>query len=290
MYQEVRTKSAMRYTKQIDQQFKSLMESQFGEYLVVGFIDGRGAFRMADPTMDIDTFVILDDKILKDKKMFQQKWNTYVTGYRDIHVAYGFKPDNAFPGDFATVSQISDVVNGRGFVEKNGQIFQQPMGSISDESNENDYRIFRSMLIIGRYICGNEAFFNEMKLLSLTCLIKYLFIKKRVLTEDSIITELLSGKEKELYGFDKRYEPYFSQYMKPKIQNVLLQLSQYGYITAVSENKYKAQQALFSWGKTVVRRKWTADHLLEFGDPYYGKQTKKIFKGYNAGSHWDKLK
>lgn len=279
----------MKYTKQIDQQFKSLMESQFGEYLVVGFINGRGAFKMTDPSMDIDTFVILDDRILENKKLFQKKWTAYVKGYRDIHVAFGFKPDNAFPGDFTTVSQIYDVVNGRGFVNKNGQILQQPMGSIADESNENDYRIFRSMLIIGRYLCGNQAFFDEVKILSLTCLIKYLFIKKRVLDADLIIAELLSGKEKELYGFDKRYEPYFSQYMKPLIQRTLSQLMEYGYITVQANKKYKAQKALDIWGEIVTKRKWSADHLLEFGDPYYGQQTRKIFAGYTAGSHWDKL-
>jgi hypothetical protein len=86
----------MKYSEQIDKQFKLLMQSQFGDYLVVGFINGRGAFKMTDPTMDIDTFVILDDRILKDKKLFQKKWASYVKGYR-YSVTYGYKPDNAFP-------------------------------------------------------------------------------------------------------------------------------------------------------------------------------------------------
>jgi hypothetical protein len=279
----------MKYSLQIDKKFKALIESQFGDYLVAGLINGRGAFKIAQADMDIDTMVILDDSMLNDKELFKEKWAGFVLGYRDIHTLYGFKPDNAFPGDFVTVSQVYDAVNGRGFVNKDGQIYLQPMNSIQDESSENDYRLFRSMLIIGRYISGNESFLNDVKSLSTDCLIKYLFIKKPEMTVNDIITELLSGNEKELYGFDKRYEPHFSRYMLPLIRTTLSRLIKYGYINRVPGAKYKAQRDVYEWGKLVAKRDWTAEHLLTFGDSFFSSQCKKIFSGYNAGSHWDKL-
>ena len=189
--------------------------------------------------MDIDICVVLNDSIIKKQVEFRKKWKKFVIGYRDIHIKYGFKSDNAFPGDFLTVSQTYDVVSGRGFVKKAGQIYIQPMGNITDESDENDYRIFRSMFIIGRCIVGNNSFFEEIKMLSLTILIKYFFIIKNKLILKNIKDEFLSGKEKEKYGFDQRYEPEFSRYMKPLIRNAMLQLNRYGFIQKKEGNNYE---------------------------------------------------
>src|SRR3989339_1928218 len=171
----------MKYPVQMDNEFKKLILSIFKNYLVYAFISGRGALYLAEKDMDIDICVVLNDSIIKKQVEFRKKWKKFVIGYRDIHIKYGFKSDNAFPGDFLTVSQTYDVVSGRGFVKKAGQIYIQPMGNITDESDENDYRIFRSMFIIGRCIVGNNSFFEEIKMLSLTILIKYFFIIKNKL-------------------------------------------------------------------------------------------------------------
>ena len=274
----------------MDNEFKKLILSIFKNYLVYAFISGRGALYLAEKDMDIDICVVLNDSIIKKQVEFRKKWKKFVIGYRDIHIKYGFKSDNAFPGDFLTVSQTYDVVSGRGFVKKAGQIYIQPMGNITDESDENDYRIFRSMFIIGRCIVGNNSFFEEIKMLSLTILIKYFFIIKNKLILKNIKDEFLSGKEKEKYGFDQRYEPEFSRYMKPLIRNAMLQLNRYGFIQKKEGNNYEKTQNLDSWGKNILKKQWTSFHLMKFQDLFYVKERELIFSCVKAGSHWDKLK
>ena len=274
----------------MDNEFKKLILSIFKNYLVYAFISGRGALYLAEKDMDIDICVVLNDSIIKKQVEFRKKWKKFVIGYRDIHIKYGFKSDNAFPGDFLTVSQTYDVVSGRGFVKKAGQIYIQPMGNITDESDENDHRIFRSMFIIGRCIVGNNSFFEEIKMLSLTILIKYFFIIKNKLILKNIKDEFLSGKEKEKYGFDQRYEPEFSRYMKPLIRNAMLQLNRYGFIQKKEGNNYEKTQNLDSWGKNILKKQWTSFHLMKFQDLFYVKERELIFSCVKAGSHWDKLK
>ena len=135
----------MKYPVQMDEEFKKLTQLIFKDYLVYTFISGRAALYLTGKDMDIDICVVLDDMIIKKEEKFRKMWKKFVIGYRDIHIKYGFKSDNAFPGDFLTVSQTYDVVSGRGFVKKAGQIYIQPMGSITDEGDENDHRTFRSM-------------------------------------------------------------------------------------------------------------------------------------------------
>lgn len=282
-------KMSMTYPRQMDEEFKQLTVSVFKDYLVCGFINGRGALYLTGKDMDIDVCIVLKDQIVDKQNDFRKMWKDFVIGYRNIHIKYEFKPDNAFPGDFLTVSQAYDVVSGRGFVEKNGQIYIQPMGSITDESDENDYRIFRSMFIIGRCIVGNKSFFKELKMLSIITLIKYFFIINKKLSIKDIIGEFLSGAEKEKYGFDKRYEPAFSTYIKPLVSNALDQLFTYGYIKKQNDRQYVMTQELLNWGKDILTRVWISYHLMKFRDPYYVKERKSIFSNIKAGSHWDKL-
>jgi len=278
------------YPLQMDEEFKQLIESVFKDYLVYGFISGRAALYLLGKDMDIDICVVLNDSIIEKQEEFRKMWKKFVIGYRDIHIKYGFKSDNAFPGDFLTVSQTYDVVNGRGFTKKNGQIYVQSMGSITDESDENDYRIFRSMFIIGRVITGNKSFFKEIKMLCLTSLIKYFFIISNKLSVEGVIDEFLSGKEKEKYGFDQRYEPKFSRYMKPLIRETIIRLNKNGFIQTKDSNRYQKTQNLIGWGKSILKRQWASFHLMKFQDPFYVKERELIFSGVKAGSHWDKLK
>jgi len=279
------------YPSSMDQEFIELISKIFGDDLVVGFINGRPALYFAKPDMDVDVFVVLQDRVLKDMNDFKAKWKQFVVGYRDIHTEYGFKPDNEFPGDFATVSQMQDVVDGRGFSEKDGQIYMEPMSGIEDESDENDYRIFRSMLIIGRPIVGDDASFYQMKEMALKTLIKYFFIiKKEELSVEMILQELVIGEEKENYGFDMRYEPALSEYVSPLIKKALLDLNNMKYIDSTSDGKYQSTNKLLSWGKNILTRNWTAEHLMQFQDSYYVKERSKIFADVVSESHWDKLK
>ncbi len=273
----------------MDEEFKKLIESTFKDYLVYAFINGRAALYLIGKDMDIDVCVILNDSIIRKQEEFRKMWKKFVIGYRDIHIKYGFKSDNAFPGDFLSISQTYDVISGRGFVEKNGQIYIQPMGSITDESDENDYRIFRSMFIIGRSIAGNKSFFEEAKMLSLISLLKYFFIIRNKLSLEDIRDEFLSGKEKEKYGFDRRYEPKFSSYIKPLIRKSINLLNGYGFIQTNDGKNKKKTQNLINWGENVLNRQWTSFHLMKFQDPFYIKERKIIFSGVKAGSHWDKL-
>lgn len=279
----------MKYPLQMDQEFKRLIELVFKNYLVYAFINGRAALYLIGKDMDIDICVVLDDKIIKKQEEFRKMWKKFVIGYRDIHIKYGFKSDNSFPGDFLTVSQTYDVVSGRGFTAKNEQIYVQPMGNITDEGDENDYRIFRSMFIIGRVITGNKSFFEEIKILCLASLIKYFFVINNTLSIEGVINEFLSGKEKEKYGFDQRYEPEFSRYMKPLIRDVIFQLNKYGFIQKKESNNYEKTQNLDRWGKSILKRQWSSFHLMKFQAPFYIKERKLIFSGVKAGSHWDKL-
>jgi hypothetical protein len=283
------TKNLLPYPYEMDSKFSKLIQSIFTEDLIVSFITGRAAFFLTDKDMDIDIMIVLNDSIVNRQNTFRKKWEQFVIGYRDIHIEYGFKPDNAFPGDFTTVSQIYDVISGRGFSYQNNTIIMKPMNSIEDESDENDYRIFRSMFITGRSICGNSAFLEEMKEKSIEVLIKYFFITNPVQSCTKIINELLRGKEKEMYGYDMRYEPYFSTYIEPYIKIILTKLERQGYIEKIHDGAYKANDTINLWSTIIGKRIWNSFHLMPFHDDYYVKRRNEIFKNYKGGSHWDKI-
>ena len=117
----------------MDAKWKSLVKDTFQDHLVTSFINGRAALYLADSEMDVDIFVVLKNDILSKRNEFNELWKKFVIGYKEIHLEYGFKPDNYFPGDFVTEKQVEEMLQGRGFTEKNGIIYIQPMGSIDSE-------------------------------------------------------------------------------------------------------------------------------------------------------------
>lgn len=285
------------YPKKMDKEFAAAAEKIFGEYLVCCFINGRAAIYKAEKTQsDIDVFVVLKDSIREPDDLFKKLWEKFALRYRDIHLKYGFRPDNAFPGDYATPVQIEEVAAGRGFVVKDGHLYVQPMLSGADESAENDYRIFRSMWMIGRCINGDVAYFNEKKRTCVATMVKYLVLRQREgISVEGMIAELTSGDEKEKYGFDKRYEPAFSVYMTPILCDAIQTLVNEGWLEQTSDKKFKPTEKTLKWEQDIIKRiqtnSWQATNLINFQDPATQAAMKEIFaNSTEATNHWDKLK
>lgn len=281
---------------QMDQEFMDAAKEIFGEFLVCCFINGRAALYTAKKgESDIDLFVVLKNNILARDGLFRNLWREFVPRYRDIHLAYGFRPDNCFPGDFATMDQIKEVIEGRGFSERDGRLYIQPMTAISDESIENDYRIFRSMWLIGRCIGGDNAYFKEKQSACTATIIKHLLLlRPGGITIDEMISELKSGKEKEKYGFDERYEPAFSMYITPLLTRSTAELIEQGWAQKKPDEKIVPTDKTLAWEQEVVSRirtnNWQAEHLLHFQDAIVQQDLKEIFSGTaEATSHWEKL-
>lgn len=268
------------YPVAMDQEFAALLKRVFGEYLVTGFINGRPALYYNRPDMDVDVFTVLTDDIVKHLDDFKTMWQEFVAEYRDIHVKYGFKPDSAFPGDFATVSQVNEMTEGRGFVNRDNKLWMPPMTDIACENDENDYRIFRSMVIIGRTITGDADFLDQARLESLKTLVRYIWLQKGILDISGVIAEITSGPEKQGYGFDERYQPALNEFLTPWLDQAIGELRQDGYAETAK---------LEAWQQEVIDQKWQAFHLMPFQDEYYVAERERLFSGVEAGSHYDKL-
>ena len=104
------------------------------------------------------------------------------------------------------------------------------------------------MFIIGRFLVGNESYFDIVKNSALDVLLGYLFLIKENLTLREILEELTSGKEKEKYGFDSRYEPNFTKYITPLIVESLERLTSEDFVINNTGN-YQVTEALYNLGK-----------------------------------------
>ena len=278
----------MKYPLNMDTEWQNLIQEIFEDYFFCASIGGRGAFFICESNMDIDVLIILKDSILNDLKIFQEKWKKFVAGYRDIHLKYNFLADPEFSGDFISVSQAYDSVNGRGFTEKNGQIFIKSMESIDDENDENDYLIFLSMFMGGRFLCGNNSFWEETKENAFLMAVKYLFLEDEKMDMLTLQKKFYSKKEKTLFGFDLRYGDKFMNMSETYIQNALEKLVRNKFITE-KNNIYEVTDNLKNFGKNILSRNFTAKHLMPFKDPFFVKERKKIFDNINAKSHWEKM-
>jgi hypothetical protein len=214
-----------------------------------------------------------------------------VEGYRDIHVGCHLVPDCEFPGDFMTTAQVADLIAGRGFSERDGRLFIPPMRGPWDENAENDYRIFRSMFIAGRFLCGNWGMFNEARRSCVSVLARYLLYEAGSGGLDlyDLVETLKKGKEKEWYGFDLRYEPELTLQLGPLFREELEQLVRTGYLVKRNE-RYIPMESLYGWAQTILNRKWQAASLMVFQDPFYISARTEVFNGIRAESHWDKLR
>ncbi|MBI2416111.1 MAG: hypothetical protein HYV33_05650 [Candidatus Kerfeldbacteria bacterium] len=267
------------YPLAMDQAFAELLQRVFGDLLVVGFVNGRAALYFKRSGMDVDVFTVLKDEIVDNQEKFKTMWQQFVIGYRDIHLHYGFKPDNAFPGDFATVSQLEEMAQGRGFVSNHGKVWMPPMTDIACENDENDYRIFRSMVIIGRAIIGDAAYLDTIRLSALKTVLRYIYLQRGPLSIEQIIAEITSGPEKQGYGFDERYQPALTEFLTPWLEQAVAQLRHEGI----------APEQLHQWEQHVLAKQWQAFHLMPFQDPWYVAERERLFAGVVAGSHYDKL-
>ena len=237
-------------------------------------INGRAAFDLDEPgESDIDVFVVLDDDIPAD--IFREKWEVFVKAYRDIHIQYNYKYCIYFPGDFLTLSQLKECVNGRGFDIRDGRLSVEPL-PLEKESYEHDFLIFRSMLIIGRFLTGDSILFNQAQQLALETTIKFIFYRDYILNTNKIIVKL---KENHDFGFDERYEPVFSRVMEPSVDVAVNRLLLLDYITYLPSKEYfQATEKIQEWAASIIKRKWQSEHLLKWELPYFKKKRAEIFK------------
>jgi hypothetical protein len=260
--------------KEVEEAFRTVVEETFEDYLLFACINGRAALDLDEPgESDIDIFVVLDDDIPAD--IFREKWEVFVRAYRDIHIQYNYKYYIPFPGDFLTFAQLKECGAGRGFDIRDGRLSVEPV-PLEKESYEHDFLIFRSMLIIGRFLTGDSILFNEAKQMALETTVKFIFYRDYILNINEIVVKL---KENHNFGFDERYEPVFSRIMKPSVEAVVNRLLLLDYITYLPSKEYfQATEKIQEWGVSIIKRKWQSEHLLKWGLPYFKKKRAEIFR------------
>jgi hypothetical protein len=276
------------YPSQMDAEWKDMIQDIFGEYLVCASLGGRGAFFVAEKGMDIDIFVVLKDTIQDQKEKFRVLWEEFVVKYRDIHIRYGFVPDPEFPGDFSTHSQVDDILSGRGFLRKKENIAIPVLESIKDESDKNDYHILRSMIVGGRFLVGDESFFQERKEQCMEILTRYIFATEGEKSRAELQQSFRSEKEKSKFGFDKRYPQEFDVLLQEHLERILPKLERLTYIKKLGE-KYVPTEYMHRWAEYILQKKFHAKHLMSFQDPYWVAKRKEIFSKVQAESHWEKM-
>jgi predicted nucleotidyltransferase len=262
--------------KEVRKEFRKTVQENFKDYLVFACINGRAAVDLDEPgKSDIDVFVVLQDII--PMEIFRDKWEAFVRAYRNIHIRFGYTCDTHFSGDFLTFCQLKECVSGRGFDIKDEKLFVAPI-SFEKESYEHDFLIFRSMLIIGSFLAGDNILFKQAKELSLETTVKFIFYRDHFASLEEVVFKL---KENNNFGFDDRYEPVFSRIIKPEVKDIVNRLLLLDYITYVpSENWFQATERIQEWATSIIKRRWHSRHLLEWDLPFFKDKRAEIFKEF----------
>lgn len=260
--------------KEVEEEFRKIVEEIFEEHLVFACINGRAAIDLDKlGESDIDVFVVLDDDI--PANIFKEKWEAFVRKYRDIHIQFGYKYNIHFPGDFLTLSQLKECVSGRGFDIKSGKLSVEPI-SLEKESYEHDFLIFRSMLIIGRFLTGDIVLFKQAKQLALETTVKFLFYREYILNIHEIVFKL---KKNHNFGFDERYEPVFSHIIKPAVEDTVDRLLLLDYVIYMPSKKwFQATEKIQEWATSIIEETWHSQHLLKWGLPFFKRKRAEIFE------------
>jgi hypothetical protein len=196
----------------------------FGEYALCGFVSGSIAFGGAIPgKSDIDMVVVAKPSILTlPKPELIRMVGGFTDEYLAIHKLFNFSPDLDFPGEYFTLNQATDALNGRGFhSDGHGNIFlPRVYEDYYMEDSERWFRAWRSQISFGKFVSGDCEVFRNLKIKAWETSLSYLF---RSTNEPFDIKTLLEkvtngaykkdgiGISDRYFTFQKDEEPYVGE-------------------------------------------------------------------------------
>lgn len=224
---------------------------------------------------DLDLLVVLNDDVNdKGKEKLMEDIKLFVDDYLLLHKDFSFAPDITFPGEYASVAQVSDAILGRGYhTENEGELFL-PVASEEYymEDAERWYRAWLSMSAYGKFVSGNEEEFIKYK--STAWETQILFNCKKLntsITPNGIIDMLINQKNKWAgSGISTRYFT-FRKTELPHVQKALINLQDKGFfeqnLNEFVPNHDKIQQWHLITSRAILDRTIrTANFIINYDD------------------------
>ncbi len=171
---------------------ESLVESQFRKLVrdnfkgLYEYCFQTGSFAFGGGTVgksDLDVVIIFKDCIYAlPKRELYKKIEFFTNGYLKLHRQTGYLPDLAFPGEFITVSQVNDSINGRGFhLDLKGNLYL-PKASTQYylENPERWFRAWLSQSAFNKFLLGNEKLYKENKVKAWSSILKFTLWNEKI--------------------------------------------------------------------------------------------------------------
>lgn len=159
---------------------------------------------------DIDVVVVFKDNALQYKDNVKAQISEFILNYKRFNLTNGFIPDYVFPGEYMTLSQVQDAINGRSFkiVPETGS-FKIPILTDSDylKDYERWFQVWLTINAFSTYIFGDIDLFLRNKLLSWKSFILYLICEAGLekLTLNSVLEKVMSPSLDE-FRIDDTYK------------------------------------------------------------------------------------
>lgn len=245
---------------------------QFPTEVEYAVIFGSRARLENKPASDIDLLLIF-----KDGSLIQSKVDEFKEFFIQFHVDYALIPDEHYPGEFITRSELEKAIAGYGFTYDQKHVEILPLAA-NEWTTFNEYRQWLSACAgPSQLIIGDPASFEELKTRCLQSIILLLLLSgsKDTFDQQEIITRLLD-EGKEYLGFCNTN--YTRQYLDRHLPLILSKLEQQG-LVLISENKYTVRRSnainslnrLTDKSEFDLKSKFLGDIGKEYGEKVFRK-------------------
>ncbi len=214
-------------SKSVNLLFDSLVKLN-SDYLSYAIIGGSFAYGGAAKGMsDIDIGLVFKDNAMNNNGKLKEEITEFIKIYKDFNLINGFVPDYLFPGEYMTLKQINDAIEGRSFrISTKLDKLEIPVLNNDDflHDYERWFQVWLTMNAFSTYVFGDINTFLKNKLLSWKTIILYLLSNTHLVRIDEgivislIVSPSLVNPDFRIDESYKSFESRESIYLKTAIE------------------------------------------------------------------------
>jgi len=230
----------------------------FGNLSAYSYLSGTFAYGGArKKKSDIDVTIVFKNSIYKlSKDDFINKLKKFIKIYRNIHKEYNYYSDNTFPGEYVTLCQVDDAINGRGFSVDIFKHLYLPLASNKYylKNREHWFRAWLSSTAFSIPITKKGALMSSNKIKAWQTIILFMLTSKKTnkINVNSIFKFFVNNSNKwKGMGVTNRYI-FFKQMEIKHVENALEFLRLKGFLVVQDGLYKKVTHNVHRWEKKIV--------------------------------------
>lgn len=232
---------------------------------------------------DIDSCIVFGDIRAMTKEMLRLSIEEYVQAYVLFNKKNNRLPDYVFPGEYCTLAQVNEAIEGRGFfVNSKKQELELPLWTDDDYLRESElwFQPWLTLSAFGIFFSGDIDRFVKNKIRAWEAIILYLLSKysQTSVTTTIIMKELLAHSETEFRITDDY--PLFVEKESIYCDFSLKNLQRKGFLRSENGNIVPDRKKLHEWRGAIIDQAqgstmWSSSFLFDFDEM---KNIKNLIK------------